>query len=95
MIRHLWLTLAVVFISMGLLLPQATTHAATVTYTTCPTFATLETDASTSGIITFNVAGGCTIVFDNEIFIDSAVTITNIGDEVVFDGDDSTYHFDI
>ncbi|MDX2077370.1 MAG: choice-of-anchor Q domain-containing protein [bacterium] len=93
--HHLWVILAVVFIGMGLFLPQAITYAATVTYTTCPTYATLSADASTPGTITFNVAGGCTVIFDESIFIDSAVTITNIGDEVIFDGDDSTYHFDI
>lgn len=83
------------FIGFSIFTPQAITHAATVTYTSCPSFLTLETDASTSGTITFNVAGSCTVVFDNEIYINHTLTITNIGDEVVFDGDDDTYHFDI
>jgi predicted outer membrane repeat protein len=90
-----WIPLALVFIGLGIFLPQATTLAATVTYVSCPTFATLESDASTPGVITFNVAGSCTVVFDDYILIDSAMTITNIGGEVVFDGDNNTYHFDI
>jgi|GEM_PF-1446957 len=94
--RHrLWFIVSFVLIGFGIFLPQAVTKAATVTYTSCPTFATLEADASTPGIITFNVAGDCIIVFDYEIEIDSAVTITNIGSDVIFDGFAFTYHFDI
>ncbi|MCL4256564.1 MAG: hypothetical protein KJ043_22600, partial [Anaerolineae bacterium] len=90
-----WIVALLSLLATSLLLPQASTQAATVTYTTCPDFSTLEADASTPGIITFDIASPCTVVFDNEIYIDSAVTITNIGDEVVFDGDDEEYHFDI
>ena len=90
-----WILALLSLFATGLFFPQAITQAATVTYTTCPDFDDLETDASTPGTITFNIASPCTVEFDNEIYIDSAVTITNIGAEVVFDGDDDTYHFDI
>lgn len=90
-----WIVALLSLLATSLLLPQATTQAATVTYTTCPDFSTLETDASTPGTITFNIASPCTVLFDNEIYIDSAVTITNIGSEVVFDGNGEEYHFNI
>jgi len=94
--KHRFLALWILaLVGLSIFIPQTITHAATVTYTSCPSFSTLETDASTPGTITFNVVGGCTIVFDNEIYINHALTIINIGDEVIFDGDDFTYHFDI
>lgn len=91
-----WIVAFLSLFATSLLLPQAMTQAATVTYTTCPDFDTLELDASSAGTITFNIASPCTVVFDNELTISGfALTITNIGDEVVFDGDDDEYHFDI
>ncbi len=91
-----WILVVLSLFATGLMLPQAVSQAATVTYTTCPTFATLETDASSAGTITFNIASPCTVVFNNDIEIDGyALTITNIGNEVIFDGINNTYHFDI
>jgi hypothetical protein len=93
--KHRFLMLLILIgMGMGLLLPQAPTFAATVTYTTCPTWATLEADADTAGIITFNIAGTCTVVFSNGIIIDEDVEIINIGGDVLFDGN-GVFHFDI
>jgi predicted outer membrane repeat protein len=83
-----------VLVVLGILLPQATTFAISVIYTTCPTFATLKADAenvSYPNTLTFNVPGGCTIDFGGS-FIDviGDLTILNIGGTVVFDN--ASYH---
>lgn len=91
--RSLAYSLLLVVIS-GILLPQATTFAISVTYVTCPTFATLKADAENVGYpntLTFNVPGGCTIDFDgNYIEVDGDLTILNVGGTIIFSNAD--YH---